>query len=64
MNKLIILLGIASLTVNAQDGYDSYIYEDFGNIDYIPEVLTATRLKQPKAETEKIYSPFLANYKL
>ena len=51
MNKLIILLGIASLTVNAQDGYDSYIYEDFGNIDYIPEVLTATRLKQPKAET-------------
>src|SRR5690554_7778144 len=51
MNKLIFILGIASLTVNAQDGYDSYIYEDFGNIDYIPEVLTATRLKQPKAET-------------
>ena len=51
MNILIILLGIASLTVNAQDGYDSYIYEDFGNIDYIPEILTATRLKQPKAET-------------
>lgn len=51
MNKLILILGIASFTAYAQDGYNSFTLEEFGSIDHIPEVLTATRLKQPKAET-------------
>lgn len=51
MNKLIFILGIASFTAYAQDGYSSFTLEEFGSIDHIPEVLTATRLKQPKAET-------------
>lgn len=51
MNKLIFILGIASFTAYAQDSYNSFTLEEFGSIDHIPEVLTATRLKQPKAET-------------
>ncbi len=51
MNKLILILGIASFTAYAQDGYSSFTLEEFSSSDHIPEVLTATRLKQPKTET-------------
>lgn len=51
MNKLIFILGIASFTVHAQDSYESFALDDFSNFNSMPEVLTATRLKQPKVET-------------
>lgn len=51
MKKIILIFGITSLTAYGQAGYDSFNLEEFSTADNIPEVLTATRLKQPRVET-------------